>query len=85
MSVGLIITSLINYYEWAIIVYILMSWLRPGPGLVGDVYRMLGTICEPWLGIFRRVIPPLGMMDFSPVVAVIALNLISSLVYRVLG
>ncbi len=76
---------LIDFYQILIIVYVLMSWLRPGAGLLGDVYRVLGTIVEPWLGLFRRIIPPLGMVDISPIVAILALSLIANSLIRFLG
>lgn len=76
MIVRLLI-QLIDFYQILIIVYVLMSWIRPS-GLLMDIYRTLGTIVEPWLGLFRRIIPPLGMMDISPIVAIIALSLIQT-------
>lgn len=67
---------LIQLYTYAIIGYILMSWI---PALqasaVGD---FLGKIVEPYLNIFKRFIPPLGMIDFSPIIALIALRLIGT-------
>uniref|UniRef100_UPI0020BF1D77 YggT family protein n=1 Tax=Lysinibacillus sp. D4B1_S16 TaxID=2941231 RepID=UPI0020BF1D77 len=38
--------------------------------------RMLEKVCEPYLGIFRKFIPPLGMIDISPIVAIFMLNFI---------
>lgn len=75
---------LVDFYEILIIAYILMSWLRPTDGIVADIYRVLGTITEPWLGIFRRIVPPLGMMDLSPIVAVITLRILSNFIVRLL-
>lgn len=70
-----IILLLIKLYTYAIIGYILMSWI---PALqqsaVGD---FLAKIVEPYLNIFKRFIPPLGMIDFSPIIALIALRLIT--------
>lgn len=84
--VALVISRIIDIYSTVIVVYVLMSWLRPSRGgIVFDIYRTLGTICEPWLGLFRRFIPPIGMVDISPIVAIIALSLISNLVWRFLG
>ena len=84
--VALVTSRIIDIYSTVIVVYVLMSWLRPsGSGIVSDIYRTLGTICEPWLGLFRRFIPPIGMVDISPIVAIIALSLISNLVWRFLG
>lgn len=79
-----ILVTLIDYYQLLIIVYVLMSWIRPS-GVVADIYRILGTIVEPWLGIFRRIVPSLGMIDISPIVAIIALNLIANALLRYLG
>lgn len=62
---------LVQYYEYAIVIYILMSWL-PGAHESG-LGRFLGRIVEPYLRIFR-FIPPIGMLDFSPIVAILALN-----------
>jgi YggT family protein len=52
-----------------------MSWL---PNAKESGFgRMLSSITDPYLDIFRRFIPPLGMIDFSPIVAIFALNLAS--------
>lgn len=70
--------SLINIafyiYSILIIIYIFLSWLpqlRQSPlGIV------LGKIVEPYLSVFRRFIPPLGMIDLSPIVALFALQFV---------
>ncbi|MBN1192937.1 MAG: YggT family protein [Coriobacteriia bacterium] len=85
MSALELITRLIDFYEMLIVVYVLMSWFRPSTGFLYDAYHTLGTIVEPWLGIFRRIIPPLGMFDISPIVAIVSLSVISSLLVRFLG
>ncbi|MED0660671.1 YggT family protein [Bacillus smithii] len=64
---------LIEIYSWALIIYILMSWL-PGARESG-FGQFLAKICEPYLEPFRRIVPPIGMIDFSPIVAFIVLNL----------
>ncbi|PHA95340.1 YggT family protein [Bacillus pseudomycoides] len=66
----------IQIYSWALIIYILLSWF-PGAreSTFGD---FLSRICEPYLEPFRRFIPPFGMIDISPIVAIIALRLASS-------
>ncbi len=58
---------------YMIIGYVLMSWF---PNLrESTIGQILGRLVEPYLAIFRRIIPPLGPMDFSPIVAIIALSL----------
>ncbi len=36
--------------------------------------QILARICEPYLEVFRRFIPPIGMIDISPIVAIVVLN-----------
>ena len=67
------------------VIYILMSWfpIRQG-SFVYDIGMVLQSICEPYLGLFRRIIPPLGGLDFSPVVAILALNVVANLLIGIL-
>ncbi|QHS22182.1 YggT family protein [Virgibacillus sp. MSP4-1] len=59
-------------YMYAIVVYILMSWF---PGARESSFgQMLGKIVEPYLEPFRKFIPPLGMIDISPIVAIFAIQ-----------
>ena len=65
--------SLIELYSWALIIYILMSWF-PG-ARESSIGSFIARICEPFLDPFRKIIPPLGMIDISPLVAILVLNL----------
>ncbi|WP_084715680.1 YggT family protein [Virgibacillus sp. SK37] len=63
----------LTIYSYAIIVYIFMSWF---PGARESSFGSLLTrICEPYLEQFRKFIPPLGMIDLSPIVAIFVLYL----------
>lgn len=62
----------LQLYSFALIVYILMSWI-PG-SRQSSIGQVLTRICEPYLEQFRRFIPPLGMIDISPIVAIILLQ-----------
>ncbi|WP_077622092.1 YggT family protein [Sediminibacillus massiliensis] len=62
----------IEIYSFALIAYILMSWF---PGARESSFgSFLAKICEPYLEPFRKIIPPLGMIDISPIVAILVLN-----------
>ena len=75
-SVFLIVATAIEIYSWALIIYILLSWF---PGAKESTFGdFLARICEPYLEPFRRFIPPLGMIDISPLVAIFALKLATS-------
>ena len=81
-----IIVALANAYTTVIFVYVLMSWLpNTETGVVGQVYRALGTLCEPYLGLFRRLIPPIGgMVDITPIIALLVLQFVVRLIVGIL-
>jgi YggT family protein len=67
-----LIITLLQFYSFAIIVFILLSWF-PGARESG-FGQFLAKICDPYLEPFRKIIPPLGMIDISPIVAILALR-----------
>jgi len=77
------VNTLIQFYVFLIIAYVLMSWF-PLSGVFADLYGVIGTIVEPYLGLFRRIIPPLGALDISPIVAILVLNVLARLIGNVL-
>ena len=77
--VGILLDTAANIYIAIIVIYVLLSWF-PQRGFIGTVHDSLGTLCEPYLGLFRRLIPPAGGIDFSPIVAVIVLELVVRLI-----
>lgn len=72
--VNLLLTA-INVYSFVLIASILMSWLPNAKE--SAIGQMLTKITDPYLDIFRKIIPPFGMIDFSPIVAIFSLNLAS--------
>jgi YggT family protein len=77
-----LVYTVFQVYRFMIIGYILMSWI---PSLQeSKVGEMLGKAVEPYLGLFRKFIPPIGMIDISPIVALFALIFIEQGVYTVL-
>lgn len=81
-----IIDSLINFYNILIIVYCLLTWIPMSPnGLLADIGAVLDGIVGPYLNFFRRIMPPMGGIDFSPVIAVLALTFIERLLVYLIG
>ena len=78
-----IIAGVVQFYGFLIFVYVIMSWF-PIRGIVADIYQVIGSIVEPYLGIFRRIIPPMGAVDISPMVAYFVLIVVSRLVLSLL-
>jgi YggT family protein len=78
-------------YTLLIIAYILSSLFFAFGGRVpysrpvNAVLSFLRDVCEPYLSIFRRFIPPLGPLDLSPVIAIFLLQLIGRLVYNLIN
>ena len=77
MSVQLIqiLRTISQFYVVLILVYTVMSWF-PVSGAANDIYGVLASLCEPFIGVFRRFIPPLGGMDFSPWAAILAVQFV---------
>jgi YggT family protein len=80
------VSDLFGVYIALILIYVLANLvfafgLRPGYSRILDtVLGFLRDVCEPYLRIFRRLIPGMGMMDFSPIIAIIVLGVVSSIV-----
>ncbi|KOS69865.1 membrane protein [Lysinibacillus contaminans] len=74
MQIINLIAIAFNVYSFMLIAYILMSWVPAAQN--SSIGRMLEKMCEPYLGIFRKIIPPIGMIDISPIVAIFLLNFI---------
>ncbi len=83
-AVASILSRIVWLYGLLIIVYVLMSWI-PVKGALYDVYRVLGSVVEPYLALFRRIIPPIGMIDISPIVALIVLQLVGNALVRLIA
>ena|SRR5919198_198549 len=72
-------------YGLIIFAYIITSWIRlPYSVWASRIQGFLRDVCEPYLGLFRRVVPPLGPLDLSPIVALFVLYLAGRLVVYLL-
>lgn len=80
-----LVYRLFDIYSWLIVIWCLMSWIpaRPG-GFFDDLKAAIGTLVEPYLGLFRRFIPPIAGMDWSPVVAILVLTVIERVALSIL-
>jgi uncharacterized protein YggT (Ycf19 family) len=80
-SVQSFVSVFITVYAILIFAYILTSWIRmPYSPTLNRVQRFLVDVCEPYLRLFRRVLPPLGPLDLSPMVALFVLVLVGRLI-----
>ncbi len=68
-----IVSGVIRFYTFLILIYVIMSWFRP-TGFLWEIFRVIGTVVEPYISVFRRFMPNTGMVDFSPLVAILVLQ-----------
>ena len=68
--------------SWTIIISILMTWVVPNP--MHPVRSFLDSIVQPMLAPIRRFMPRMGMLDLSPMVLLIALQLVNRLLVSLL-
>jgi uncharacterized protein YggT (Ycf19 family) len=89
-STRTVIASYVNALFWVyillIFVYLLLNMMfslgvRPPYSRWSDaVLSFLRDVSEPYLRLFRRFIPPIGMFDFSPIIGIFVLYALQSLV-----
>jgi YggT family protein len=84
-SVETFVNVFIILYGLVIFVYIITSWLRlPYSPTLNRIQRFLYDVCEPYLRLFRRILPSTGAIDLSPMLALIALAVINRLLIWIL-
>ncbi|MBO7672812.1 YggT family protein [bacterium] len=79
-----IVYNLFQLYFILIILYCFMSFF-PRLDRNSGAVRIVATLVEPYLAIFRRFIPPAGGLDFSPIIAMIVLQILQVLVCSMLS
>lgn len=75
------IHALFLVYYALIFVRVLFSWLGiPSQRTLLLIFRFIYDVTEPYLRLFRRFIPPMGGIDFSPFIAILVLFLIERVI-----
>ena len=85
--IGLLIQAL-SVYSWLIIIRILLSWIPlPESAFLRSIYRVLYQVTEPYLALFRRIIPSVGAggmgLDLSPMLGILVIFLVQNLLSRI--
>ena len=83
MHFATVINDLFNIYFWIIIVRIFLTWI-PSIDWYSQPFKFLALISDIVLEPFRRIIPPLGGLDFSPIVALLFLQFLQYATVRML-
>ncbi len=78
MQISLFAARLIELYSFLIWIRIIMSWFRPYPRPGSFTYYIARAV-DPYLGLFRSDKARIGMLDFSPIIAIGVLAVVQSL------
>lgn len=65
---------LVNFYFFALLAMIILSWVAPGSG--NPVVHLIYQITAPVMAPFRRLLPDMGGLDLSPILVFIAINIL---------
>ncbi len=91
LDVANYVSDLFGVYIVLLLIYILANFvfafgLRPAYSRTLDVVvGFLRDVCEPYLRIFRRLIPGMGMIDLSPIIALIVLGVLRTIVVNLIS
>ena len=84
MGILLTLIDIVYWVLWiAILVRVVVSWLRVSP-YENDLVRLVYQVTEPVLEPLRRVLPPMGGLDLSPLIALLLLGFLRQLLYMAL-
>ena len=77
---------LFDFYKILIFVWCILSWIpMRQDGILADVASAINALVAPYINLFRRFIPPFGGLDFTPILAIIVLELIQRLIIGILA
>ncbi|BAZ91098.1 YggT family protein [Cylindrospermopsis raciborskii LB2897] len=72
------LASFVEIYSYVLIVRVLLTWF-PQINWYNQPFAALSQVSDPYLNLFRNIIPSLGGIDISPILAFLVLNIVSSL------
>ena len=89
-SIANFLNALLIVYLILIFAYIISTLIFSFGGRIpyskwsSAVLGFLRDVCEPYLGIFRRFIPPIGPVDVSPIVAILLLQIVGGILINLI-
>jgi YggT family protein len=79
-----VLQQTIAIYSVLLIIRIILTWF-PTIDWYSQPFATLSQLTDPYLNLFRSIIPPLGGLDFSPILAIILLRIVSTILGEVAG
>jgi YggT family protein len=84
-SVESFVRVFIYVYSLLILAYIITMWVRlPYSPWLNRIQRFLYDVCDPYLRIWRRILPTFGPLDLSPAVGIAALYILLAVITNIL-
>ena len=83
MSVSMTVYRLFDLIMLLMLVKIFLTWI-PNINWYNQPFRFLNEFTEIFFGVFRKIIPPFGMLDLSPILAFIVIRIIQVVMTRAL-
>ena len=83
MAVIQLVQTLFQVYSFILLARVLITWFQVDP--YNPIIRILFQLTEPLLAPIRRLLPQTGMMDFSPIVAFIAITVVERIVISMMA
>lgn len=80
---GYFVEGLLNLLMLAVLARALISWFRVDP--YHPIVQFLEGITDPIMRPLRKVVPPLGMIDITPIVALILLQIVQYILVRIIN
>ncbi|MBD1936785.1 YggT family protein [Microcoleus sp. FACHB-68] len=78
------LSTFLSIYLVLLFIRILLSWF-PNVNWFDPPFSIVAQLTDPYLNVFRSIIPPLGGIDFSAILAIILLQVIQSILPSLLG
>lgn len=77
-----LLRTVVNIYSFLILVYIFASWIPDSRH--SKWFQVIAACVDPYLNLFRRIIPRIGMFDISPVIAIFCLSIFYFVVLKMI-
>lgn len=77
------IVGILRYFTWLVIIRALMSWVSPDPS--NPVVQLIHALTDPIMKPFSRIVPPIGMIDISPIILIFVVEFLRMFLIRLIG
>lgn len=84
MDIIKVVNSIFSFYWMLLILRIFLTWI-PNINWYNQPFKSLKEVSDLYLDIFRKIVPPMGGLDFSPIIALIVLQILQGVITMMLS